>query len=84
MGYISAPNGRGIMKLDRHKQQRRKGIIMHHRTGIGDDIPLGETNAFLHVDSKNMRPKYETLSPEAFLERIRNADRILENCRRDL
>ena len=35
------------------------------------------------VEEKTARSKYEALSPEDFLERAKNAERILENCRKN-
>ena len=56
---------------------------MTHKPGT-DDTALEEVNPLFHTDAKNVPRKYETLSPEVFLERVRNADRILENCRKSL
>jgi hypothetical protein len=36
----------------------------------------------LRAEQKNMRAKCMITSPEDFLERAKNADRILENCRK--
>ena len=57
---------------------------MNHAPGISDNDLLEEGNALFNPDAKGVRQKYETLSPEVFLERVRNADRILENCRKSL
>ena len=59
-------------------------IDMNHRSGNIDNISLECNDAALCVGMRNTQHKYETLTPEDFLERAKNADRILENCRKAL
>jgi len=57
---------------------------MNHKSGISGDMSFDEVNDLLRVEMKSARRKYEAVPPEDFLELVRNADRILENCRKDL
>jgi len=55
---------------------------MKYRSGIMGDG--SETDATANVEKCNMQQESQNLSPEDFLERVRNVEKILENCRKSL
>ncbi len=54
---------------------------MGHKSKSVIGAALNDPEEFYAGESA-LRPARETLTPEDFLERARNADRILENCRK--